>query len=63
MVQMQEDLDVDLICVSMMVNDVGIVAEYTGKVEGEGGENLGSSTASVMEGETKKPLFVMFTSL
>lgn len=30
-----------------------IVAEYAGKVEGEGGENVGSSTASYEEGEPR----------
>ncbi|MFX1521381.1 MAG: hypothetical protein ACFFCD_15845 [Promethearchaeota archaeon] len=38
-------------------SDVGIVAEYAGKVEGEEGTNIGSSTVSYMEGE---PLVVAF---
>jgi hypothetical protein len=35
-------------------NDIQIVAEYTGKVEGDGGENIGSSTASFVEGEAPR---------
>ncbi len=33
-------------------NNVQIVAEYSGNIEGEGGVNIGASTASYIEGET-----------
>ncbi len=38
-------------------NNVQIVAEYSGKVEGEGGVNIGSSTASYVEGEIQTGFF------
>ncbi|MCK5610206.1 hypothetical protein KAR91_50500 [Candidatus Pacearchaeota archaeon] len=38
-------------------NKVQIVAEYAGKVEGEGGVNIGSSTTSYVEGETQTAFF------
>ncbi|MFX1519738.1 MAG: hypothetical protein ACFFCD_07450 [Promethearchaeota archaeon] len=41
-------------------NDMQIVADYAGKIEGEGGENLGPSTASYIEGEPTQ-LFFMST--
>jgi hypothetical protein len=43
-------------------NDIQIVAEYAGKIEGEGGVNLGPSIATYVEGETGQTLFVLMPS-
>jgi hypothetical protein len=43
-------------------NDMQIVAEYAGKIEGEGGVNLGPSIASYAEGEPTQ-LFIISTGM
>jgi hypothetical protein len=43
-------------------NDIQIVAEYAGKIEGEGGTNLGPSIITYVEGENTQNLFAFTTS-
>ncbi|MHA2062699.1 MAG: Ig-like domain-containing protein, partial [Candidatus Sifarchaeia archaeon] len=42
--------------------DIQIVGEYAGKIEGEGGENLGPSIITYVEGENTQTLFAFTTS-